>query len=316
MWIYVYPNNTETEITNLYIGIPFPESITLDKNSIAMDTVGQTEQLTATLSPTPCDQSITWSSDDTTIATVSTSWLVTCVTPWECTITATTVNGLTATCGVTDQSWWQPWANTILYMPLDSTNTVNDLSSNSNNWTISWTVTFWTNLWVDCGAFLNSGYITIPYSSSMNTTNITISCWCAIASGYGSNNWWIIAKTALSNWHWPYHIANLSNFRFSINRDALSMDEAMFNWNNQWVYITCDYNGTTAHVYKNGVLIDSDSYTYDISWDTNPLVLWAYYSSNYKMNWFLSRVIIENKIRTAQEVADYYNQTKSLYGIS
>ena len=100
MWIYVYPNNTETEITNLYVGIPFPSRITLDKSYISLTTVGQTEQLTATLTPTICDQSVTWSSDDTTIATVSTTGLVTCVTPWECTITATTVNGLTATCSV------------------------------------------------------------------------------------------------------------------------------------------------------------------------------------------------------------------------
>jgi len=89
-----------TEITNAYIWIPFPESITLDKSSISLTTVGQTEQLTATIEPTVSDKTITWSSDDTTVATVSTTGLVTCVTPWTCTITATTVNGLTASCSV------------------------------------------------------------------------------------------------------------------------------------------------------------------------------------------------------------------------
>ena len=91
-----------TAISNAYIGIPSPESITLNKSSITLTTIWQTEQLTATLTPTVCDQRITWSSDDTTIATVSTSWLVTCVTPWTCTITATTVNGLTASCSVAE----------------------------------------------------------------------------------------------------------------------------------------------------------------------------------------------------------------------
>ena len=89
-----------TAISNAYIGIPFPESIVLDKSSITLTTIWQTEQLTATLTPTPCDQSITWVTSDSTVATVSTSWLVTCVTPWTCTITATTVNGLTASCSV------------------------------------------------------------------------------------------------------------------------------------------------------------------------------------------------------------------------
>lgn len=89
-----------TEISNGYIGIPNPESIVLDKSFISMDTVWQTSQITATIEPTLSDHSITWTSDDTTVATVSTTGLVTCVTPWDCTITATTVNGLTASCSV------------------------------------------------------------------------------------------------------------------------------------------------------------------------------------------------------------------------
>ena len=100
MWVYLYPNNTETELKNAYIWIPNPESIVLDKSSISLTTIWQTEQLTATIEPTLSDHSITWSSDDTTVATVSTTGLVTCVTPWSCTITATTVNGLTASCSV------------------------------------------------------------------------------------------------------------------------------------------------------------------------------------------------------------------------
>lgn len=100
MWVYLYPSNTETELKNAYIGIPNPTSIVLDKSFITLTTVWQTEQLTATIEPTISDHSITWSSDDTTVATVSTTGLVTCVTPWSCTITATTVNWLTDTCSV------------------------------------------------------------------------------------------------------------------------------------------------------------------------------------------------------------------------
>lgn len=133
MGVYLYPNNTETELKNAYIWIPNPTSIVLDKGSISLTTVGQTEQLTATIEPTISDHSITWSSDDTSVATVSTTGLVTCVTPWECTITATTVNGLTASCGVGQwrlpsayqevewiQSSWTQYINTG-YTPLTTT---------------------------------------------------------------------------------------------------------------------------------------------------------------------------------------------------
>ena len=101
LYLIIKKKMPEHELKNAYIGIPNPTSIVLDKSSIRLTTVWQTEQLTATIEPTISDHSVTWSSDDTTVATVSTSWLVTCVTPWIATITATTSNGLTATCGVT-----------------------------------------------------------------------------------------------------------------------------------------------------------------------------------------------------------------------
>ena len=120
MWVYLYPNNTETELKGAYIWIPNPDSISLNKSSIILTTVWQTEQITATVLPTISDHSVTWSSDDTTVATVDQTWLVTCVSPWICTITATTINNLTATCGITDtavyfdfwdwtNSWWTAW---------------------------------------------------------------------------------------------------------------------------------------------------------------------------------------------------------------
>lgn len=76
--------------------------VTLNKSSIILDTVWQTEQLTATITPANADdQTVVWSTSDSTIATVDQTWLVTCVTPWTATITVTTNDGgYTATCGV------------------------------------------------------------------------------------------------------------------------------------------------------------------------------------------------------------------------
>lgn len=150
-----------TEITDAYIGIPFPDSIALNKNSISLTTIWQTEQLSATIEPTVSDKTITWSSDDTTVATVSTTWLVTCVNPWSCTITATTVNGLTATCGVLQarlpsayqevewicssgsqyiDTWWYPTGNSELEFEFEY-----------QSW--SWTWSFWVDSWWTVNAF-------------------------------------------------------------------------------------------------------------------------------------------------------------------
>ena len=76
------------------------ETITLDKTNISL-VVGSTEQLTTTILPdTALDKTITWSTDNSSIATVE-DGLVTAVGVGSVIITATTSNGITATCNVT-----------------------------------------------------------------------------------------------------------------------------------------------------------------------------------------------------------------------
>ena len=81
-----------------------PSSISLNKPELTLS-VGGTEKLTATLSPsTTTENDVTWSCDNTAVATVdANTGLVTAVTEGTCTITATTRNRLTATCAVTVQ---------------------------------------------------------------------------------------------------------------------------------------------------------------------------------------------------------------------
>ena len=91
--------------------------ITLNKNSITLTTAWQQEQLTATVTPEGAiETDIFWTSNNTSIATVSNTGLVTCVTPWQCTITASTSNGISASCSVWNAKyinyllvWWWGW---------------------------------------------------------------------------------------------------------------------------------------------------------------------------------------------------------------
>jgi uncharacterized protein YjdB len=78
-------------------------SIRLNKGTLAL-TVGQTETLTATITPSDAkDATYTWSSDNTAIATVDANGLVTAVAVGKATISATANNGsgVKGVCAVT-----------------------------------------------------------------------------------------------------------------------------------------------------------------------------------------------------------------------
>lgn len=76
--------------------------VSLNKTTLSLET-GGTATLTATVAPTDAsDQTVTWSSSDTKVATVSSDGLVTAVAAGEATITVKTNDGgLSATCKVT-----------------------------------------------------------------------------------------------------------------------------------------------------------------------------------------------------------------------
>ena len=82
----------------LYEALYAIQSIRISPNSALITTIGGTTQLTAIT--VPSGASVTWSSSDSTVATVSSSGLVTSVALGSCTITAT-AGSKTATCAVT-----------------------------------------------------------------------------------------------------------------------------------------------------------------------------------------------------------------------
>ena len=85
------------------VGIPYVATgVSLDVTSKTLKT-GSTQQLKATVQPAEAASSttLTWSSNNTKVATVSNTGLVTAVAEGKATITVTTNNGKTATCQIT-----------------------------------------------------------------------------------------------------------------------------------------------------------------------------------------------------------------------
>lgn len=93
---------TITATHEMTVGTPAATGVQLDKSSVTLG-YGKTTQLTATVNPKYSRQDVTWSSNNTTVATVSNSGLVTAKNiAGKATITATSVDGgFTASCQIT-----------------------------------------------------------------------------------------------------------------------------------------------------------------------------------------------------------------------
>ncbi len=91
---------TVTTTKTITVVAPTPTNVTLNKTSVDLG-YSRTTQLTATITPSNADQSVTWTTNNSNVATVSSSGLVTAKSvTGDAVITATSVNGLTATCSV------------------------------------------------------------------------------------------------------------------------------------------------------------------------------------------------------------------------
>lgn len=204
---------------------------------------------------------------------------------------------------------WLPNKNTVAYYPLDSTNTVNDLSWNWYNFTNSW-ASFWTYDNVNCVYFNGSSYLYRDYINWVATDNTkTVSVWVKSSTIPWANNFKCFVWFFDNSWAW---------WTLQIG-DKWKLEQI---WTNiyssatlSWTHLCGVWDGSTLYLYANWVLASSSSMPTLWTPTRWKFSLWAGYinSVEYNYTWYLSNVILEDKARTAQEVSDYYNSTKANY---
>ena len=225
--------------------------------------------------------------------------------------------------------WRQPWVNTIAYYPLDSVNTVNDMSWNWYDLTLIWTADFNTYQWVDC---FNSQWTWRMECSSLTLADIwnvfSAMAWVYTPDRQDHNERWILWATDNSLWFkWfdlfeSYYSWQNQAYRWETlwsSNKSIFVDEPFW----QWYHLCLTYEDWTNNqkLYINGVLEWEDTNTMYLSSSAIFRVaarVWVNGSwwVDVIRSWWLSNIILEDKVRTAQEITDYFNQTKSLYGIS
>ena len=210
-WNYYYFKDAPVHIS----------SINLNKNSIVFTEAWQAEQLTATINPSEAiEKKIHWSSSDITVATVSQTGLITCVTPGNCTITAE-CSWITATCVVIKKKdivvdllvlawwgwgwkWWSMtqwgwgWAGWLIYCL--STIIVPSASNSITVWAWWWPWCKWCN-----SSFLSYTAIWWWNWSDYLTWWTWGSWWWAVWTYSDMGSWWAWTEWQWYNWWWGWY---------------------------------------------------------------------------------------------------------------
>lgn len=211
---------------------------------------------------------------------------------------------------------WQPGANTLLYLPLNSTDTYTDQSWNNIS-TTNTNVTFWTYQGVDCWQF-NQAHIQVN-TMFAQPIDQTILCWCynTWVEDSGRDGKIYDARDGSNYIILNYNVEWGRGYSGVYNGNSFSNN---WNYQNQWILVAlvCTSNSLTRYV-KNGTYDLNQSITISKSQFTPTYINvwneWDNWVWRYFIGW-LSELIVESKARTAQEIADYYNSTKANYWIS
>ena len=214
----------------------------------------------------------------------------------------------------TYQPEWQPWENTVAYYKFDWN--LNDSSGNSHTLSNTGSISYSTNPYA-----VNLSTSNYLYFNNADTFNHdwTFNTWAYITARNTANQ----STVLFSQWTWATNsmIFCCIDYQWKL---AMWFYNDDYIWTitsplNQWVNVCYTYNYATKtyKAYINWVKdIDgtkTTQYTV-VSWN---LYMWALAdgptSLNYRVQWKLSEYILENKVRTAQDVTNYYNQTKSNY---
>ena len=199
-----------------------------------------------------------------------------------------------------EQQGWQPWANTIAYFPF----TDDDLDK---VWT-SVIQTSWTKQAI--------GYNYDRDNRNM-ITNVTsarfVNYWVKFGS-VKSPSWWLYQNQAVDIGYWDlvynyHHTSNEYNQTISYQSWADSWWHSNTIPTTSWVWynFAYGYDGTKIVGYLNWVQVADITTTL---YNTTNWSIWVLIDET------LSNLIYETTPRTAEEIQNYYNQTKSLYGIS
>ena len=210
---------------------------------------------------------------------------------------------------VRPNSQWKPWENTIAYYEFNDN--INDTSWNNRNLSMkNGSFTYWT-IW-------EYKYVNIPQSAWTNwlsnfpfdINSNTVSFWIKNPYYTKSDSNAMVADF----WRgWSYWTSRLNTYSWAIKIDNVSYT---IPDDTKRYYVCIVYDNWQTNLYVNWEYVWANtcwlaSWTTSVSFalnnapDTN--------SSTYSWQCQMSQLIFESVKRTATEISNYYNNTKTIY---
>lgn len=247
--------------------------VSLNTSSISFTAKNQTNQLTATVIPsTATNKNVTWASSNTSVATVSSNWLVTCKWNWNCTITVTT------------QDWWYTatcWVTAVV--PRTFTISWTEKSDMSSWWTYS-----------DDATWLTAGSTAFDEFFGYSAVRLNAS-WTETAAVTQTQSWWPWKLDITQLWT----LTSWDNVMIKFPVRWIKMTK---NWNTVTLSITDEQS-------KSGYQYFAFQNTWDVDTNTEttakkPLYIWAYLG--YLNYWDTALKSRSNQYVTTRYTAAYW----------
>lgn len=223
-------------------------------------------------------------------------------------------------------SWWQPWADTILYLPLEDDlldHSWNNISITDVNVTLENRVAKIDN--TNSNSYLKTTNNFDTYLSSLPFTVVFWVKYNYVIQSVSDEQW---RTTGCNSYSWGFKWWNIIQW-YHNNTSAFRSEclpswwEIRSNtiitiWSRYLVWLAMDSSWRTLYINWQPEATGSGNITfvnYNLFIGQNPFNNGDISNSRW-MCWYVSKYIVEKKKRTAQEFLDYYNQTKANYWIS
>jgi hypothetical protein len=209
----------------------------------------------------------------------------------------------------TPPSPWQPWADTIAYYPFDLD--YDDYSWNGYNITTTGASSIWTNQGVDC---LNINNSMLQVSTIDNMSSYSEYTWLFYA--YRVSDWYEIQFIDWGNWwwNWPSFRSSSNELRWGNPTDEYSSFSNSYSPMNTWFLFALVVRNWNWIIYCNNNSRTIKTWVLAPSYNATPLRIGAVNGGG--CYGYLSKLILEKRAWTDQEIQDYFNQTKWDYWIS